>query len=265
MTPVEPIQSSDLEAYIDDQLTASRRIEVESYLSENPDVAARVMRIWRSVANFAWLCRAGVTMVGPKPARQHAAFNRPVARCLPAHVSANGGNGGAGGGRMDAEPALRPADHFQGRGLHACTGLRGRGHTGACDTSILRESMPSQAGSSRYDAAEIRSATAIVIPQIPKEWKVSDVQIFPSAFGPSVEMSLTDEEERSFRSLPCVPASLPCSRWRRPAKAARKPPTGRLAKWPMRWFRSGRMPRVLARGGAPCPLSLLNMKNNPQE
>ena len=60
---------------------------------------------------------------------------------------------------------------------------------------MLRETMPSQTGSARYDAKEIRSATAIVMPDIPKDWTVADVQIFPSAFGPSVEMSVTDEDK----------------------------------------------------------------------
>ncbi len=32
------------------------------------------------------------------------------------------------------------------------------------------------------------------MPTIPKEWRVEDVQVFPSAFGPSVEMAVTGEK-----------------------------------------------------------------------
>jgi anti-sigma factor RsiW len=57
-------------------------------------------------------------------------------------------------------------------------------------TSVLRASMDSQPEISDYDAEEIRSATAIVMPQLPKDWTVADVQIYPSRFGPSVEMAI---------------------------------------------------------------------------
>ncbi len=43
MKSLDPILSSDIEAYVDDQLGAARRIEVEAYLSANPEIAARVM------------------------------------------------------------------------------------------------------------------------------------------------------------------------------------------------------------------------------
>jgi anti-sigma factor RsiW len=44
-----------------------------------------------------------------------------------------------------------------------------------------------------YDPAEIRAATAIVMPSLPQSWDVVDVQVFPSTFGPSVEMVIRTE------------------------------------------------------------------------
>jgi anti-sigma factor RsiW len=32
------------------------------------------------------------------------------------------------------------------------------------------------------------------MPELPKDWKVSDVQIFPSEFGPSVEMAIREPD-----------------------------------------------------------------------
>jgi anti-sigma factor RsiW len=53
--------------------------------------------------------------------------------------------------------------------------------------------MHSQRGAPTYDPAEIRAATAIVMPTLPQGWEVADVQIFPSMFGPSVEMVIRTE------------------------------------------------------------------------
>ena len=39
----DPITEDDLHAYVDDQLDATRRIEVEEHLAHNPEAAARVM------------------------------------------------------------------------------------------------------------------------------------------------------------------------------------------------------------------------------
>lgn len=195
MTPVDPIQTSDLEAYIDDQLDAARRIEVEAHLSEHPEIAARVM------ADLAIKGELRLALAGNRhPGR---AETREAARRLQSALSRNHHFGRlqrlaatvaliAGGwalstqfGPLTVSPveASTPAPSFVEEAIRA--------H----GTSLLRETMPSQAGSAHYDAGEIRSATAIVMPQIPKGWVVSDVQIFPSAFGPSVEMSVTDESQ----------------------------------------------------------------------
>ena len=44
MTSNDPILESDLNAYVDEQLAVGRRIEVEAYLSERPEVAAQIMK-----------------------------------------------------------------------------------------------------------------------------------------------------------------------------------------------------------------------------
>ena len=40
---VDPVTDADLDAYVDDQLDVTRRIEVEAFLSTRPEAAARVM------------------------------------------------------------------------------------------------------------------------------------------------------------------------------------------------------------------------------
>lgn len=43
MKAIDPIIDADLDAYVDGELDVARRIQVESYLSENPAIAAKVM------------------------------------------------------------------------------------------------------------------------------------------------------------------------------------------------------------------------------
>ena len=57
-------------------------------------------------------------------------------------------------------------------------------------TTLVRAGMPSQPEIAALDRGEIRAATGIVLPVLPEGWRIADVQIFPSKFGPSVEMSI---------------------------------------------------------------------------
>lgn len=54
--------------------------------------------------------------------------------------------------------------------------------------------MKSQPEVASYDPAEIRAATAITMPQLLNRWTIKDVQLFPSAFGPSVEMEIRSDD-----------------------------------------------------------------------
>jgi anti-sigma factor RsiW len=60
-------------------------------------------------------------------------------------------------------------------------------------TSSVRAGMASQPQTRSYDPAEIRASTGIVIPTMPDKWSVRDVQLFPSNFGPSVEMEVRSD------------------------------------------------------------------------
>jgi anti-sigma factor RsiW len=61
-------------------------------------------------------------------------------------------------------------------------------------TTLMREAMPSQLEAPNYNADEIRAATAIVMPSLPKDWRIRDVQIYPSRYGPSVEVALETKD-----------------------------------------------------------------------
>ncbi|MHA6768286.1 class I SAM-dependent methyltransferase [Sphingobium ummariense] len=55
---------------------------------------------------------------------------------------------------------------------------------------LLRLAMPSQVESQRLDPQEIERTTGIVLPALPSDWRISDVQLFPTADSPSIAVSL---------------------------------------------------------------------------
>ncbi|MDQ0322569.1 anti-sigma factor RsiW [Pararhizobium capsulatum DSM 1112] len=199
MKIVDPILPGDLDAYVDDQLDVARRIEVEAYLSEHPESAAQVMADLRIRGELRLaLANGEATSTGRHDTREAArrlsqrlstgryitAFQRIAA--IAALVTAGWfGNAYLGPFSATEVVASVPPPAFVEEALRA--------HS----TTMLRESMPSQHEVVNYDPADIRSATAIVMPELPKDWDVFDIQVFPSAFGPSVELVVTpDKGER---------------------------------------------------------------------
>jgi len=71
MKAIDPIIDADLDAYVDGELDVSRRIQVESYLSENPAIAAKVM------ADLSMKGELRLALAG------ESAFGRRDTRCGP--------------------------------------------------------------------------------------------------------------------------------------------------------------------------------------
>jgi anti-sigma factor RsiW len=195
MTLTDPILPSDLDAYIDDQLDVSRRIEVEAYLSERPEVAAQVMADLR-VRGELRLALARQDLHA-RPATREAArrlqgnlSNRRLFRAFQRFAAAVAlvTIGWAANGY------LKP---FEAREVIASVptpsfveeAIRAHG------TAMLREQMPSQHEAPDFDAGDVRAATGIALPELPEDWQVTDLQIFPSTFGPSVEMAIRQGDE----------------------------------------------------------------------
>jgi anti-sigma factor RsiW len=59
---------------------------------------------------------------------------------------------------------------------------------------MLRATMYSQPEAPDYDRAELLASTAITMPNLPESWEVTDVQVYPSKFGPSVEMAINADD-----------------------------------------------------------------------
>jgi anti-sigma factor RsiW len=194
MTRIDPVSEGELDAYVDDQLTPARRIAVEAYLSAQPALAMRVMADLRTRDELR--LALAETAHPRRPATTDAA--RRLTRGLRRGVFL---------GRMRRAASLVL---LVGAGwlAHAEFGALTVGDVAASPTPPayveaavmahrtvqLRAEMSSQPEVRTFDPQEIRAATAVVLPDLPAGWQVRDVQVFPSAYGPSVEMALQSPE-----------------------------------------------------------------------
>jgi anti-sigma factor RsiW len=194
MTPrVETITEIDLQAYVDNELPASRRIEVEAHLCRHLAEAGRIMSDLQTRDQLRLALAesprppSGTTINAALRLQRALARDRITRRvrriaavaCLVglgwlAHAEV-----GQLGISQVVASALPPAYVSDAVMAYRAT--------------LVRTAMHSQRGAAAYDPAEIRAATAIVMPQLPQDWGVADVQIFPSTFGPSVEMVIRSD------------------------------------------------------------------------
>jgi anti-sigma factor RsiW len=192
--PRDPILDTDLDAYVDDQLDVARRIEVEAFLSARPEVAARIMSDLRTRDELRLALAASRDMTRPGTSNAARRLERSLARgrvfgalqrtaAVAVFVAAGWiANEAVGPISVTESVASTPPPAYVDAAVRA--------HR----TSIVRAAMASQPEVSDFDPAEIRAATAITLPTLPDGWKVKDVQIYPSQFGPSVEMAIESED-----------------------------------------------------------------------
>ena len=183
----DPITEDDLHAYVDDQLDATRRIEVEEHLAHNPEAAARVMadlkdRDTLRLAFQTELPRPRGTMLEAARRLELRLAWREVGlrlRRIAAVVALIGfgwfAHGQMGLGITDSEASPKPPA-FVEDALHS--------H----NTALVRARMVSQPEVADYNPVEILAETGIELPPLPKDWRVQDVQVFPSRYGHSVEL-----------------------------------------------------------------------------
>jgi anti-sigma factor RsiW len=183
-----PVTETDLLAYVDDQIDVARRIEIEDYLARNPEAAAQVMADLK-IRDALRLSTAGNLPRPPERMFEAAGrlerglawreFGFKIRRV--AAVAALIGFGWFAHAQIGlfeiADSAASPKlPAFVEDALHS--------H----NTALLRARMTSQPETASYDPAEIAAETGIELPMLPKDWRVVDVQVFPSRDGHCVEM-----------------------------------------------------------------------------
>lgn len=179
-------QPTDLEidAYIDDELDMERRFVVETHLSRQPDLAARVMGDLST--------RSALRML--------TADNRPI----PSGMAAKGDRlSPPSRGRWRR---LIPAGiGMTGLAAAVALWLAGTGHPphyvhyalASHRIAMMRADMNSQVETPHFDAREIALSTRINMPSLPRGWHVTDVQLFPTDREPALMMAVrTDDGNR---------------------------------------------------------------------
>ena len=182
-----PVTETDLLAYVDDQIDVARRIEIEDYLARNPEAAAQVMADLKA-RDALRLALTGDLSRPPEPTFEAA------------HRLERGLLWREFGLRLRRVAAVVTLIGF-GWFAHAQVGLFQIADSAASpkppafvedalhshNTALVRARMTSQPETENYDPTEIASVTGIELPPLPKDWRVVDVQVFPSRDGHSVE------------------------------------------------------------------------------
>ena len=177
MTDVDTIIDTDLDAYVDNQLDAAGRLRVETSLAKNPDAAARVMADLGMRTTLKLAMTSDVVAARPDTREAARRLSSGLANARVWNVMRRV----AAVGLMVSVGWVAHSSHPPAFVEHAI-----RAH----QTSLVRAAMLSQPEAQTYDPDDIRAATAIVMPELPKGWNIVDVQVFPSDFGPSVETSV---------------------------------------------------------------------------
>lgn len=179
------VTDADLQAFVDGELDAVRRMAVEDHLSRHPEAAARVMADLRTRDGLRLAFGAkdivpqGETVERARRLQANLGDGRrrlAVARV--AGIAALFAAGWAGNLIFSGVPesaASIPAVVSAASDAHRAT--------------LVRASLVSQPANALYDPVELEAGTGIAMPALPPEWTVRDVQVFPVHSGSSIELT----------------------------------------------------------------------------
>lgn len=186
----DPITDIDLAGYVDGQIDALRRLDVEAHLARNPEIAAQVMA---DLHDRDALREAFAHQPGPGPDRLLLAarrferalrWDRFAARLKrAAAIAVLVGAGWLAHGEINEfgvpetfAASIDPAVVAEAQK--------------ARETARLRLGLASQQPVTAYDRAGIEAATGVALPALPTGWSVRDVQIYPARNGTGVEVAI---------------------------------------------------------------------------
>lgn len=175
------ISDIDLQAFVDGELDPMRRIAVIDHLIKEPQACRQVLLDLK----IAETLRASRAVPMSDDDRGVA-----LARSLSARVnrsrlfSARSAFGGAVAAALALAVGLGVAIGFQKPPLYLQEALESR------QAATVRLAMRSQIETVGFDSRDIRSATRIRVPELPDGWRIVDAQVFPSDFGPALQLSI---------------------------------------------------------------------------
>lgn len=174
------ISEFELMAYVDRQLDARQCLEVEDFLSQEPRMAARVMADMRT--------RDALFIAGTAPSPAPSSRTAEALRRLEAAVARQRSL------RMVRWPVVFAA--VAGLGWVALRPVPSTPPSIIDDavmahrTTQLRAGMLSQVETAALNTDEMGRAADVRLPAIPNEWRITDVQLYPSDDGPGVQVAV---------------------------------------------------------------------------
>lgn len=191
-----PITETDLQAYVDDQLDAAGRLEVADYLVRHPEAAARVLSDLRAAEAMRCLAHEGAALPSARlvqaatqldgAVRRHRRVSRlrwaaSIAVAMASLAGINAYHNGRPPSLSTPARASTPIYVEEAMMSHR--------------TALKRRQMRSQVETPHFDPGDIRAATHIRVPRFPDGWRLLDVQVFPSDYGPSLQVVLDGKQK----------------------------------------------------------------------
>jgi anti-sigma factor RsiW len=187
------ITELDLMAFVDDQVDDLQRREIEAWLAGHPAEAARVMRDLsdRTALRLAF----AQTAAPPSPTlaalatQGFAVSSLPWQRRVPALAAmlAMAALLGFAGSPPYGGPLTRAPDYLDDA-------------VQSHEASLVRAAMATRPPTPWMQPGDIRTAIRIRLPVLPADWRLIDVEVFPSDDGPSAQL-LIDAGEAGEVSL----------------------------------------------------------------
>lgn len=198
--PAETIMDAQLHAYVDEQLDAKGRFEVEEFLRKHPERAAQVLTDM-SVNRALKLLAAPATADGERPEtlalarrlegalarKSYAPGLRKIAAALVVFVL--GWAAGFGWTELrDDEAETQPSIASSAMQPQAAilAGLRDALHPASTRARAVT--------ATELDPAEVGKALSLALPRIPKGWHLVELHIVPGLAGPGVQLVLDAPE-----------------------------------------------------------------------
>lgn len=184
----EPPSETELGAYLDGELDLPEQLRVEDYLASQPPAAAELMAHIRIRTALRLLARDDVassepTVLLPERASRFIPQPKLLRWCVRAAVAV-AVVAGLGAVTLPTTSLFASPPEYVSDALMA--------HK----TGLLRANMASQLETPIFDAEEILHSTSIRIPKLPEGWTITDVQVFPSDVGPSLQIMVRKPDQQ---------------------------------------------------------------------
>ena len=178
--PVDPLHDPEIDAWLDGELDLERAHAVERRLAGDQRAAAQTIAMMSD--------RSALRLMAAIPA---AALPSPAIATAARHL-----------GRRLGRPPFRARRAWAG-GIAATLALAFAIPQAAAErvppdyvvdavsayrTGLLRQQMDSQVETPVADPHEIAGATRLRVPQLPRNWRVTDVQLVPADHGPAIQI-----------------------------------------------------------------------------